>query len=90
MANTLSWHEKAACDGSYDDRFFDNHISIQRAVIDEYCKRCPVMDLYLLDALEQAASIGVWGGMTAAELHKVQRSPKYRLGMLSVNSARVF
>ena len=48
------------------------------------------MDLCLLDALKHDASIGVWGGMTAAELHKVQRSPKYRLGMLSVNSARVF
>jgi hypothetical protein len=48
------------------------------------------MDLCLLDALKHDASIGVWGGMTAAELHKVQRSPKYRLGMLSVNSARIF
>ncbi|MCA9345602.1 WhiB family transcriptional regulator [Candidatus Saccharibacteria bacterium] len=88
MANILSWHIKAACDGTFDDRPFDSHLREQKAFIKEFCDGCVVRDLCLLDAIENDNPPGVWGGMTLAEREKLLRRSKNALGIVSVRTTQ--
>lgn len=65
----MSWQEEAACNpppGGMSDLFFSEEpadIELSMSI----CRRCPVRDECLLQALERPEEHGIWGGMTAEQ-----------------------
>jgi WhiB family redox-sensing transcriptional regulator len=56
------WVSRALClDGDPDDLFVRGAAQRKAAAI---CRRCPVMQECLAEALENKVEFGVWGGMT--------------------------
>lgn len=75
LATAVSWAEKAACRG-YDlaEFFTESRLGMKRAK--QICAGCPVRERCLDEALraENDARYGVYGGLSAAERARLQRS----------------
>jgi hypothetical protein len=66
----LGWWHLAACQGQPLSRFYPPNSAGMAATIETFCKRCPVKDECLSEALkteEPSARHGIWGGMSAIE-----------------------
>lgn len=63
------WRDHAVCRGR-DPEIWHTPSTVEQAR--SYCRRCPVRDLCLTVALAAGEGWGVWGGLTAAERHRVK------------------
>lgn len=64
------WHEQAACRGSderlwHPEGWYSGRAAAVRSAITYYCRRCPVRDRCLAEALSRPSADrwGVWGGV---------------------------
>jgi WhiB family redox-sensing transcriptional regulator len=76
----MDWRFRAACRRSDPELFFPVGNSgpalVQLADAKSVCRRCPVLIECRTWALESGQNIGVWGGMSAAELRAKRRSDR--------------
>lgn len=69
-----TWTRQAACTAEDEDLMFPddgNEKAIEAAK--QVCRRCPVSDACLQDAVERGERHGVRGGMTSAERNLMKR-----------------
>lgn len=85
------WVVQAACRDA-DPRMFDVISALDADAALSYCKRCPVKEACLQDALDQEVKPdGVWGGTTQTERRKIRRygsTDPVPEGMAAVNAAK--
>lgn len=60
-----SWVQHGNCTSVAPDELFVRGARQQQAKL--ICKKCPVLQACLADALDQRMEFGVWGGMTERE-----------------------
>ncbi|GAA1294836.1 hypothetical protein GCM10009609_75320 [Pseudonocardia aurantiaca] len=76
----MDWRFRAACRRSDPELFFPVGTSVpalvQLADAKSVCRRCPVSVECRTWALETGQDVGVWGGMSAAELRAKRRSDR--------------
>lgn len=71
----MSWDTKAACRGMDDELFFPEgrgHVAIEAFAT---CRRCPVRDQCLEEAIARtgADDIGIWGGTSEIDRRDIRR-----------------
>jgi WhiB family redox-sensing transcriptional regulator len=73
----LDWQYHAACRGADPELFFPDFetrpTKIQVKTAKLICRGCPVQVTCLNWALDSGQESGIWGGLTEAERHRLQR-----------------
>jgi WhiB family redox-sensing transcriptional regulator len=69
----MSWHERARCQGSDPEMFFDHRKGAERRA-KAVCADCPVRLECLTASLSFRAEFGVWGGLSGPERRALLRS----------------
>jgi len=79
----LDWRQCAACRDEDPDLFFPagtfgaaNRLQVGQAKA--VCRRCPVVDECLVQALESGEDFGVWGGLDELERRELSRGGSLR------------
>jgi WhiB family redox-sensing transcriptional regulator len=68
---TVDWRSHAACRGMPSEMFVSPDKDVSSREVDaakEVCSRCLVIDDCLTFAITNSVTVGVWGGLSAAEL----------------------
>lgn len=73
-----SWKERGTCWKSEDRRFFSTDTEEQAAVIEEYCRVCPVVAECLDYAIKNRETSGVWGGLPENRVRRKVRGYRSR------------
>lgn len=68
----MSWQEEAACAGMGPDLFFPSSGTDTLEPAKALCRRCPVRDACLIEALEEGHEGGVWGGLDEPARRKLR------------------
>lgn len=85
------WVDQAACAGA-NPRLFDAVSALHAQAALQFCKACPVKEVCLQEALDEAVNPdGVWGGTTQLERRKIRRHGSLDPvpeGMAAINAAK--
>jgi WhiB family redox-sensing transcriptional regulator len=66
-----SWMEDAYCRDAEPESFYSENEQFQRKLVEQYCKKCPVMNQCLEYALAREDRFGVWGGTTGRQRREI-------------------
>lgn len=85
MSADTKWMSEGACRGLDPELFFPPERDLGRPALawspepaQAVCAGCPVADACRSWALATRQKDGVWGGVTEAELRRLQRQPRRR------------
>ena len=73
LVNRPDWHRQAACKGAGPDLFFPERGDGRPVAALALCEDCTVRSQCLASALEEASTVGVWGGTTGANRRGLRR-----------------
>ncbi len=83
LGEELSWHLLASCRGKNTSLFFPEEPD-RAPLAMAICRRCPVRQACLAEALARPELLGIWGGTTEADRVRLRQ----RLTMRSLRPLR--
>jgi WhiB family transcriptional regulator, redox-sensing transcriptional regulator len=81
----IRWRTQAACRDADPGLFQDS--LLEKVVIEQFCRQCPVKPQCLKEALEND-DVGVWGGTTQKE-RNYMKTPRMRKRCLMCSSRNI-